>query len=177
MPIAAPSIVEIPAQAQTDSVPHGGDAADDPAIWVNPSDASQSRILGTDKRGGLGVYDLQGKQLQYLPVGRINNVDLRSGFTLGEQQIDLAVASNRDSNSLELFAIDPQTSKVSSLGRIPLPLSDIYGLCMAKGPQGDIYAIANDKSGRFLQYRLQAQNGEVTGALVREFSTQTQPEG
>ncbi|MEH6688231.1 MAG: phytase [Halopseudomonas sabulinigri] len=177
LPIAAPSIVEIPAQAQTDSVPHSGDAADDPAIWVNPSDASQSRILGTDKRGGLGVYDLQGKQLQYLPVGRINNVDLRSGFTLGEQQIDLAVASNRDSNSLELFAIDPQTSKVSSLGRIPLPLSDIYGLCMAKGPQGDIYAIANDKSGRFLQYRLQAENGEVTGALVREFSTQTQPEG
>jgi len=48
---------------------------------------------------------------------------------------------------------------------------------MAKSPRGDIYAIANDKSGRFLQYRLEDDQGSVKGSLVREFSTQTQPEG
>ncbi|SDR82897.1 3-phytase [Halopseudomonas sabulinigri] len=176
-PTTAAALVEVPAQAQTTPVPHGGDAADDPAIWVNPVDASQSRILGTDKRGGLGVYDLTGEQLQYLPVGRINNVDVRSGFTLAGKPADIAVASNRDTNSLELFAIDPVNGEVTGLGGIALPLDDIYGLCMAKGPRGDIYAIANDKSGRFLQYRLEDDQGSVKGSLVREFSTQTQPEG
>ncbi len=176
-PSSAAALVEVPAQAQTTPVPHGGDAADDPAIWVNLADASQSRILGTDKRGGLGVYDLQGEQLQYLPVGRVNNVDVRSGFTLAGRPTDIAVASNRDSNSLELFAIDPLDGEVTGLGRIALPLDDIYGLCMAKSPQGEIYAIANDKSGRFLQYQLEEAQGTVKGTLVREFSTKTQPEG
>ncbi|MEH6492633.1 phytase [Halopseudomonas sp.] len=176
-PSPAPALVEIPALAQTTAVPHGGDAADDPAIWVNPVDASQSRILGTDKRGGLGVYGLNGNQLQYLPVGRINNVDIRSGFTLTGSPVDIAVASNRDSNSLELFAINPHDGEVTGLGQISLPLDDIYGLCMAKSPQGDIYAIANDKSGRFLQYRLDDEQGTVKGTMVREFRTATQPEG
>ncbi|MEH6566717.1 MAG: phytase [Halopseudomonas sp.] len=176
-PINAALLVEITALAQTTPVPHGGDAADDPAIWVNAADTSQSRILGTDKRGGLAVYDLQGEQLQYLPVGRINNVDVRSGFMLSGQPTDLAVASNRDSNSLELFSINSVDGQVAGLGRIALPLEDIYGLCMARSPQGEIYAIANDKSGRFLQYRLEDAAGEVKGTLVREFSTETQPEG
>ena len=36
---------------------------DDPAIWINPQDASQSLIIGTDKEteGGLFVFDLNGK--------------------------------------------------------------------------------------------------------------------
>jgi 3-phytase len=29
------------------------------------------------------VYDLSGKPLQYLPDGKMNNVDLRGGFKLG----------------------------------------------------------------------------------------------
>lgn len=52
------------------------------------------------------VYDLEGRQLQSLTVGRLNNVDVRSGFRLGSKRVDLAVASNRDHNSLHLFAID-----------------------------------------------------------------------
>ncbi|MGB3596011.1 MAG: phytase [Pseudomonas neustonica] len=172
-----PAIVEVPAQAQTLPVPHSGDAADDPAIWVNPSDASQSRILGTDKRGGLGVYNLDGQQLQYLPVGRINNVDLRDGFSLNGETVSLAVASNRDSNSLELFSIGSGDAEVRGLGRIPVPLNEIYGLCMTKGKDGDIYAIANDKDGRFVQYLMEEDQGQVNASLVREFSTATQPEG
>ncbi|WVM90996.1 phytase [Halopseudomonas pachastrellae] len=163
--------------AQTEPVPHGGDAADDPAIWTHPSVPELARVLGTDKRGGLGVYDLQGRELQYLPVGRINNVDLRKGFTLGERQIDLAVASNRDRNSLELFAIDPASGQVTGLGDVPTELTDIYGLCMAQSPEGVVYAIPNDKDGRFIQYRLDGSNGQVTAKAVRHFTTETQPEG
>ncbi len=53
-------------------------------------------VLGTDEKSGLLAYDMHGKQLQDLRVGRLNNVDVRKGFQLGERQVDLAVASNRD---------------------------------------------------------------------------------
>ena len=36
---------------------------------------ADARILGTNKKQGLLVYDLQGKQTQLLEVGRLNNVD------------------------------------------------------------------------------------------------------
>lgn len=42
----------VTATVETDPVPHDGDAADDPAIWVHPTDPGRSVILGTDKRGG-----------------------------------------------------------------------------------------------------------------------------
>jgi 3-phytase len=176
-PDLTPVIPMLPAMVQTDPVPHLGDAADDPAIWVNPTDPARSRVLGTDKKGGLGVYDLTGKQLQYLPVGRLNNVDVRSGFTLGGKRIDLAVASNRDHNSLHLFAIDPRSGQVSGVGEIETPFSEIYGLCLFKDLQGAIHAIANDKDGTFLQYRLDGASGKPRGERVRQFKVASQPEG
>ena len=176
-PAVTPVIPMLPAMAQTDPVPHLGDAADDPAIWVNAADPSSSRVLGTDKKGGLAVYDLTGKQLQYLPVGRLNNVDVRSGFTLGGKRVDLAVASNRDHNSLHLFTIDPRSGQVSGVGEIETPFSEIYGLCLFKDRQGAIHAIANDKDGTFLQYRLDGASGSPRGEQVREFKLSSQPEG
>ena len=177
---ALPAIAEVPVllpTVQTEVIPSPGDAADDPAIWLNPGDPSASRVLGTDKRNGLAVYDLKGKQLQYLPVGRLNNVDVRHGFQLGDQQIDLAVASNRDHNSLHVFAIDPANGQLSELAQIATALEEIYGFCMGQSHDGTQYAIANDKDGRFVQYRLDGSQGELKGTLVREFAVATQPEG
>ncbi len=176
-PAVTPVIPMLPAMVQTDPVPHLGDAADDPAIWVNPTDSARSRVLGTDKKGGLAVYDLTGKQLQYLPVGRLNNVDVRYGFTLGGKRVDLAVASNRDHNSLHLFAIEPHSGEVSGIGEIETPFSEIYGLCLFKDRRGAIHAIANDKDGTFLQYRLDGSSGSPRGEQVREFKVDSQPEG
>ena len=177
---ALPATAKVPVvlpTVETELIPSPGDAADDPAIWLHPHDPSASRVLGTDKRNGLAVYDLNGKQLQYLSVGRLNNVDVRQGFQLGEQQIDLAVASNRDHNSLHVFAIDPANGQLSELGQIATGLKDIYGFCMAQSSNGVMYAIANDKDGRFVQYRLDGRQGELKGSLVREFAVATQPEG
>ncbi|WP_397422015.1 phytase, partial [Phenylobacterium sp.] len=53
------------------------DAADDPAIWVDPADRARGVIIGTDKKAGLYVYDLAGRQTQYVPGGLPNNVDIR----------------------------------------------------------------------------------------------------
>ena len=64
----------------------GKDHVDDPAIYVNMKVPSKSFVIATNKSrvgGGLHLYDLQGKELDYLADGRMNNVDVRYGFLLG----------------------------------------------------------------------------------------------
>ena len=103
------------ATVETDPVPNGGDAADDPAIWVNPNDPAQSVIIGTDKRGGLAVYELNGKQIQYLPDGQMDNVDLRDGFKLDGQTVAIVTASNRKDNSIAIYKINPQSRTLENV--------------------------------------------------------------
>ncbi len=174
--LAAP-LPSVTAVAQSEPVARQGDAADDPAIWIHPKNPAQSRVLGTNKKQGLLVYDLKGKQLQELAVGRLNNVDVRSGFMLGKQKVDLAVASNRDRNSLSLFSIDRNSGVLREAGEIPTPLAQIYGICLFQPASGEIYAFANDKDGSFLQYRISAPDGKARGELVRSFKVDSQPEG
>ncbi len=174
---AAPVLPEIAALRQSDPVGRQGDAADDPAIWIHPQTPANSRVLGTNKKQGLLAYDLDGKLLQELAVGRLNNVDVRPNFKLGAQTVDLAVASNRDHNSLSLFSIDRQSGELREVGEVPTPLKEIYGICLFQPASGEIYAIANGKDGTFLQYRLSAPDGRVHGELVRQFKVDSQPEG
>lgn len=162
--------------AETTPVGTSGDAADDPAIWVNRQHPAQSRILATNKKRGLMVHDLQGKLLQQLDMGRVNNVDVRYGFALNGQTIDIAAASNRSNKSLSLFAIAPATGEVSWLSDIPTDLDDTYGLCMYQS-NNYYYVFVNDTNGRFQQYKLNTHNGKVDGTLVREFKVASQPEG
>jgi 3-phytase len=173
----APRLPNVAAIAQSEPVARQGDAADDPAIWVHPTTPAMSRVLGTNKKQGLLAYDLQGKLLQELPVGRLNNVDVRSGLKLGSQTIDLAVASNRDRNSLSLFSIDRASGELREAGEIATPLKEIYGICLFQPDSGELYAFANGKDGQFLQYRLHAADGSINGELVRQFSVDSQPEG
>lgn len=173
----APVLPEVAALRQSEPVGRQGDAADDPAIWVHPEHPGQSRVLGTNKKQGLLAYDLDGKLLQELAVGRLNNVDVRPRFKLGRQTVDLAVASNRDRNSLSLFSIDRQTGELREAGEVPTPLKEIYGMCLFQPAGGELYAIANGKDGTFLQYRLSAPDGHVQGELVRQFKVDSQPEG
>ncbi|WP_037001043.1 phytase, partial [Pseudomonas fragi] len=172
-----PVLVSVKPAVQTEVVMSQGDAADDPAIWVHPQTPALSRVLGTNKQQGLEVYDLQGKRVQHLPVGRLNNVDVRPGFELGGRTVDLAVATNRDHNSLSVFSIDRATGTVQAAGEIATPVTDIYGLCLFKAPSGEIYSFANDKDGTFVQHRLYAKGDKVEGELVRQFKVATQPEG
>ncbi|MEH6459463.1 phytase [Chitinimonas sp. JJ19] len=178
-----PRQAKIPAQlpvvlplAQTDPVAKLGDAADDPAIWINPSNRADSRVLGTNKKQGLLVYDLQGKEKQLLAVGRLNNVDIRQQVKLGTQTLDLAVATHRDDLALVVFSIGSD-GVVSEMARIPTGQRDIYGVCLYQPNAGGLEAFVNDKDGRFLHYRLAMQDGKLQGHLLREFRTGSQPEG
>ncbi|WP_431264687.1 phytase [Roseateles chitinivorans] len=169
IPVAVPS-------AQTEPVRGGGDAADDPAIWVHPTRPAGSRILGTDKKRGLAVYDLQGRETQFLPVGRVNNVDLRQRVRYGGRAWDLAVATQRDRRSVLLFGID-RTGKVSTLAELPTGLDEVYGICSARNPAGGLDAFVNDKDGRVLQLRVTHQAGVWSAPTVASMKLATQPEG
>ncbi|CAD5106632.1 phytase [Zestomonas carbonaria] len=176
-PKPAVPLPNVAALRQSEPVARQGDAADDPAIWVNPRDPAASRVLGTNKKEGLLVYDLDGHLLQELPVGRLNNVDVRPNFQLGAGWVDLAVASNRDTNSLSIFSIDRASGELKAAGEVPTPLGEIYGICLFQPASGELYAFANDKDGSFLQYRLDGVGGRVSGELVRRFRVASQPEG
>ncbi|MBT3137151.1 phytase [Alteromonas sp. ALT199] len=177
-------ILNVTPVIETDPVENYGDAADDPAIWVNSLSPQQSRVIGTDKKGALNSYDLSGKLLQSLPVGRVNNVDV--GYNVFVEQIqgpksdastiDIAVASNRSNNTLSVFEIDKR-GDMTLLGDISTTLSDIYGLCMFVS-DGVAQVFANDTSGRFERYHVSIDTAKtINGHLTQSFSLPSQPEG
>jgi 3-phytase len=98
--------------------------ADDPAIWVHPSDPAQSLVIAALKDGGLDVYNLFGQVVQSIgPQGvRYNNVDVTYGFPLGDRQVDLAVATDRYGDKLVFFAIDPENGELTDVSDPANPL-------------------------------------------------------
>jgi 3-phytase len=176
-PVTHQTIVQVPAIGETTPVADRGDAADDPAIWVNTHAPADSLILGTNKKRGLYVYDLLGEEKQELLVGRVNNVDVRQGFTFKGKKADIAAASQRDRHAISLFHINPDNGTVSAVNEIETSLDDVYGLCMYRSPSAQIYVFINDKDGRFEQYQITDSASGWSGRKVREFAVRTQPEG
>jgi 3-phytase len=163
---------------ETAPMPHDGDAADDPAIWVNPADPAMSTIIGTDKLGGLAVYDLTGAQLQYLPDGDMNNVDLRGGFSLGGQAVTLVTAGNRTNNSIAIYRVDPATRGLENVAARTITTLETYGSCMYRSPKtGALYYFVNSKDGDVEQWELFDSGGKVDARKVRAFAVGSQTEG
>lgn len=173
---SAKAMLQVQPLAQSQAALQRGDVIDDPAIWHHPTKPELSRVLATDKRNGLDVYDKTGKRLQQLPVGRLNNVDLRYGLRWQGKPHDVAVASLRNNNSLQLFAIAADgTVKVA--GQIPTAMQEIYGLCMFQPTAAQIYVFVNDKSGLVEQYQLHSDGQSWSGQKVRSLQVKGQPEG
>jgi len=137
------AMTHLHASAQTTPVAAFGDAADDPAIWINEQDAKKSLILGTDKRRGLMVYDLAGSKVQSLNVGRLNNVDVRQHQGINNQTHTWITASNRTLNSISVFTVDGD-NQVNHVTEIATNLPEIYGMCMYSSESGH-YVFVNDK--------------------------------
>lgn len=175
IPKAAATLPIVLPRVQSQVVARFGDAADDPAIWVHPSDSSLSRVLGTNKKQGLLVYDLAGREKQLLEVGRVNNVDLRQRVRFDNQTLDLAVATHRDDLSIVVFSID-SNGEVRENSRVPTGLKEIYGLCLYQPASGGLEVFVNDKDGTYLRFRLQQQGPLIEGSLLQRFKVASQPE-
>jgi 3-phytase len=183
---AAPPTARPEPRAETKPVPNAGDSADDPAIWVHPDDPGGSLILGTNKGGGLHVYDFDGAELQVIdPDSRPNNVDILYGVRVGRQRWDLAVASTRHPTrpGVAVYRIDPAARRLANVapgGVLPVfGGKEPYGLCTYTSPRsGKAYFFVNHKSGAFEQYELAGGAGGTVGAVkVRAFAVPSQPEG
>lgn len=152
------------------------DAADDPEIWADPRDPSRGVIFGTDKQAGLYVYDLAGKDRQFLPEGPLNNVDLRGGFQVGGREQVLVAASDRKRMGIAFFLLDPDSLNVTPWGVSPVKVSEPYGFCM--GRKGDdVVAVMVGKDGDIAQFTVTAQDGKPSLALTRTFAVGSQSEG
>jgi 3-phytase len=177
----AAGVVAVTALYETAPVLSHGDAADDPAIWANPTDPAASLIVATDKKSGLYLYDMQGRVLQHLPDGKMNNVDLRTGFMLGGQPIVLVTASDRTHKSIAIYRLDTEARRLVAVsdGLQATEQGDPYGLCMYRSATtGKTYVFINDANGEMRQWELvDAGNGRVRTRRVRDFAFASQAEG
>jgi 3-phytase len=178
---ATSAVPTVFATVETVPVESAGDAADDPAIWANAADPAASLIVATDKKSGLYLYDMQGRVLQHLPDGKMNNVDLRVDFMLGGKPIVLVTASDRTRKAIGIYQLDTEARRLVNIadGVQPTEQGDPYGLCMYRSPRsGKTYVFINDSNGEKRQWELiDAGNGRVRAERVRDFAFDTQVEG
>ena len=169
------------ALVETQSVPQSknSDSADDPAIWINRKDSLKSVVIGTDKKGGLALYNLQGEEMAYYACGKMNNVDVRYDFPFNGGYIDIVAATNRSTKGVSVFKID-----ANGLVEIGTPeflshmTGEVYGFCLYKNiSDSSYYAIVNSKEGEVEIWKLLLVNSKITGELVESFSLRTQTEG
>lgn len=189
LPTAAPKVETTPALLDDDI--QRADA-DDPAIYVNATNAANSLVITSVKNGGLRVYNLSGELVQTINPGKIryNNVDLIYGFELDGETVDLAIASDRNNDKLAIFVIKPDATgnyltevTDSSLGTIfqaapfdpPYSAStrSAYGLAAYTSPfTGDDYVfVTRRQTSDVAQYKLvDSGNGTIGAERVRTFT-------
>lgn len=162
--------------AITEPAPHD---TDDPSIWIHPTDASKSLIIGTDKdtEGGLYVYNLEGKIVnKVLGIKRPNNVDIAYGLMINGKKTDIAVTTEREMNSIRIFSL-PDMKPLDN-GGIPVFEGEVerdpMGVSLYTRPSDKaIFAIVGRKTGPtdtyLWQYKLTDGSGIVKAELVRKF--------
>ena len=185
--------VGAPVQAvlETPSVGTAGqDAADDPAIWVSSGSpvivkgvSTPGFVAGTDKKAGLYIYGLDGKILQFLPQGLLNNVDVADGLSVGGKPMVVLGASDRSptTTGVTLFLYDPASTAsdnaVRLWGHVPTDVVEPYGFCFAQ--VGDVlHAIMVGHEGEVRQFTLEAgADGKPVTRELRRFDIGTISEG
>jgi len=123
----------VPVTATGETAPVGtgrADAADDPAIWIDPANPNRALIIATDKKAGIHVYDLAGKDIAFIKGGLVNNVDVAGNIVAASDRNDGINAH------IALFRLDPATAALTSLGRAPAGTGEAYGFCLQKTAPG-----------------------------------------
>jgi 3-phytase len=158
---------------------------DDPAIWINEVDPSQSLILGTDKggdteEGGLYVFRLDGsidRERSVFPLNRPNNVDVAYKLAFQGSLIDVAVVTVRRENKIRIFRLPDM--QATDNGGIPVFVDeqerDPMGVSLYSDyTSGRTFAIVGRKSGPKEGYLWQYEikdggKGYLVGEKVRVF--------
>lgn len=158
---------------------------DDPAIWINPTDASKSIIFGTDKEtnGAIYAFDLDGKIIEDKTIRNIerpNNIDLTYGFTINDStKVDIIAFTEREKNQVRVFSV-PDMKPLDNGGfkvfedetnpefKAPMGIAIYHSPINQK-----IYLIVGRKTGPkenyLYQYELVANTEGTNLKLVRKF--------
>ena len=175
--------VETPNTIDSDETPQGvlkGDS-DDPAIWVNPNNSGESIVIGTLKDGGLATFNLKGEVQQTISPAvvlrgspdefgdvRYNNVDIIYNFPLAsmilgaESKVDLAIASDRENDTLAIFTInsDGQLNKLST-PQLDDPDFSIFGVDDGEATAYGLATYTSPDSGKSYIFVTQADGNKV----------------
>ncbi len=128
-----------------------GPDSDDPAVWVNPADEAESIVVTALKEGGLRVHDLTGQEIQRItPEVRYNNVDILYNVALGDGMADLAIASDREHDTIAIYRVDAATRQLTNI--------------TADGIADDAFSIFGVDDGEATAYGLAAYTSPVDGA-------------
>ena len=159
--------VAVYATRETTPVLSIGDAADDSAIWIHPSDPSQSTIIGTDKDGYLEVYDLTGAVLQRIPFLN-NNVDIRYNFPLNGERVALVTGIDRTAKRLFAYKVNPETRLLEDVTSPQPSVNGHMGSAMYVSPITGKYYLFTNYENVLKQYELTDNgNGQVAMNEVR----------
>lgn len=180
------------ALTETAPVPSGGDAADDPCIWIHPERPELSVVIGTDKKGGLGVYDLEGRQLQYLDyhqnerVERPNNIDICQQVTFHGETFALLAASEKEYEQIILYRIDPETRTLREIaeGRFKMGVNPGGVTFYQSGRTGRLFVyvvgedLDEDAENWIEQWEIgEGEGGRLTAEFCRRFLVGSDTEG
>jgi 3-phytase len=127
---------------------------------------------------------LQGEEVAYYPLGKVNNVDILYNFPLGDSTITLLGCSNRTDQSIDIFTIHPDNGQLSDITNgNPLAIDttkidDIYGFCFAEDKHTTKhYAVINGKNGLMQQFEIIPAEDYLEITLVRAVQFDSQTEG
>jgi 3-phytase len=176
LPVITPNII-------TEKTPHD---TDDPAIWINESNPSNSIIFGTDKdeiNGGVYAFDLEGNIIEEKSITGIsypNNVDVSYNFMINDSTFtDVLAFTEREKNQIRLFAVPSMISldnggfevfQDESETRLKRPM----GIAFYYNNESEkMYLIISRKEGPkenyLYQYELYTNNSIINLKLVRKF--------
>lgn len=198
-------VAETEDELNSDSPPNVFFDADDPAIYIHPEDPSKSFVITTFKQGGLQLYDLTGQRIQSISPQNIryNNVDVAYGVEYPSQMVgktatvDLAIASDRQNDTLAIFKINPDLkfstkNLLEEIASVSVPdsifgLDDgeatAYGLTVyTSNDDGKTYVfVSQSDSNRIAQLEIQPGLGAadeltIDAKIVRTFAVPIPPD-
>ena len=149
-----------------------GDISDDSVIWLDPANPANSVVIADNKSttgGGIGVFGMDGKLIQFRQDGMIGNVDLRTGFSLAGQPTVLVGANNRTNDTLVLYSFNTASRTLSPVTARSIPtFSPNVGFCLYHSRvSGKFYAFVTPKvAGSIQQFELVDNGAGMVDALL-----------
>lgn len=159
--------------------------SDDPAIWINKEDPSESIVFGTDKHidGAIYAFDLNGKIIEEKTIRGIkrpNNVDVGYNFMLNDSlKVDLLAFTERERKQIRIFSI-PDMKPLDNGGFPVFEDEDNtdfqypMGIAFYSSPvDGSMYVVVGRKKGPkvnyLYQYKMIPRALGISLELVRKF--------